>query len=152
VSAIVFSAAHLLAAMVWVGGMFFAYVCLRPSMAMLDPAQRCALWQRVLTRFFVAVWIAVAILLTSGYLLVGRYGGFTAVGLHVHLMHGIGWLMVLLFAYVYIAPFQRLRHAVDAQSWPRAAAQIARIRVLVALNLCLGLLVSAAATSGRWWG
>ena len=45
---------HALAAMVWVGGMFFAYMALRPVAAkILEPAVRLALWSRTLTRFFV---------------------------------------------------------------------------------------------------
>jgi hypothetical protein len=43
---------HTLAAVVWVGGMFFAYNVLRPSTGPLEPAERLALWQRVLSRFF----------------------------------------------------------------------------------------------------
>jgi len=45
-------ALHLLAAIVWVGGMFFAHLVLRPAAMELEPAQRLALWLRVFDRFF----------------------------------------------------------------------------------------------------
>ena len=45
-------ALHLLAAVIWVGGMFFAYMVLRPSAGLLEPAARLPLWQRVFGHFF----------------------------------------------------------------------------------------------------
>lgn len=145
-------AIHVLGAVIWVGGMFFAYVCLRPSVGALQPPQRCSLWNAVLGRFFLAVWIAVLTLIASGYaMLFGVYGSMGSVDAHVNVMQGLGWLMVLLFAHVYFAPFARLRRAVEAQDWPDAGAQIARIRPIVAINLVLGLAISAIAASGRWW-
>jgi hypothetical protein len=48
---------HNLAVVIWVGGMFFALVVLRPSAGHLDPAVCLALWERVLQRFFVWSWL-----------------------------------------------------------------------------------------------
>src|SRR6516165_4765876 len=56
---------HIVAAVIWVGGMFFALVVLRASTGPLDPPTRLALWQRVFGRFFPWVWGAVAVLLVS---------------------------------------------------------------------------------------
>jgi uncharacterized membrane protein len=145
-------ALHLLGAVIWVGGMFFAYLCLRPGMAALAAADRCALWSSVLGRFFLFVWLAVVALVASGYAMVfGVFGGMANVGLHVHLMQGLGWLMIALFAHVYAAPFRKLSAAVAAKDWPAAGAQVGRIRPVVAINLCLGLVVVVIASSGRWW-
>ena len=48
---------HLLAAVVWVGGMFFAYVALRPVAAsLLPPPLRLPLWSQTVARFFPWVW------------------------------------------------------------------------------------------------
>ena len=59
---------HVLAAVIWVGGMFFAYMALRPVAAkLLEPAVRLSLWVRTLTRFFIWVWLAVIIVPVSGY-------------------------------------------------------------------------------------
>ena len=52
---------HVLAAMIWVGGMFFAWMILRPAaMAALDGPARLKLWVNVFQRFFVWVWVAVS--------------------------------------------------------------------------------------------
>ena len=41
-------ALHLLAAVIWVGGMFFAYMALRPAAAsLLEPPLRLPLWSQV---------------------------------------------------------------------------------------------------------
>lgn len=144
-------ALHLLAAVVWVGGMFFAYTCLRPAAVVLEPPARCTLWHQVLRRFFVFVSVSVLAILLSGYLMLPGLGGLAGAGPHVHLMHALGWVMVLLFGYVYLLPFRRLGEAVAGEAWPVAAAQIGRIRTIVATNLALGLLVVAVAASGRYW-
>ena len=43
---------HILAAIVWIGGMFFAVLVLRPAAGPLEPPDRLALWRRVFARFF----------------------------------------------------------------------------------------------------
>lgn len=143
---------HLLSAMVWIGGMFFAYMALRPvAAAQLEPPQRLALWAGVFGRFFPWVFAAIAVLLASGYWMVlGFYGGFNAVGLHVHLMIWAGYLMMLIFLHVYFAPYRRLKRAVVATDWQTGARALAQIRVLIGSNLLIGLLVAAVASGGRY--
>ena len=68
---------HVLEIVVWVGGMFFAYLALRPAAALLlEPPQRLALWQDTLRRFFNWVWLAIAFVLGSGLWMFFRMGGF----------------------------------------------------------------------------
>jgi len=59
-------ALHIVAAVIWVGGMFFAYMVLRPSAGPLEPALRLPLWHRVFGRFFPWVWASIVALLASG--------------------------------------------------------------------------------------
>ena len=143
---------HLLSAVIWVGGMFFAHQVLRPvAVRQLEPPQRLALWAGVFARFFPWVFVAIAILLASGFWMVlAFYGGFDAVGWHVHVMLGLGTLMILIFLHVYFVPYRRLRRAVAAGDWPAGGRSLAQIRVLVGVNLVLGLLVSAIASGGRY--
>ncbi|MBL8481361.1 MAG: hypothetical protein JNJ60_04140, partial [Rhodocyclaceae bacterium] len=84
---------HVASVVVWVGGMFFAYVCLRPVAAVqLAPPQRLPLWSAVFARFFPCVWVAVALLLASGFARLGSVG-FAAAPRHWHVMMGIGIVM-----------------------------------------------------------
>lgn len=145
-------AVHALAGAVWVGGMFFAYLALRPAVDELSPPVKLPLLVRVFRRFFPWVWLALLLLLVSGYgLILGVFDGFAAVGLHVHLMQGLGLLMMLLFLHLYFAPFRRLKAAVAGQDWSRAATDLAQVRTLIQINLVLGLIVIAVASSGRFW-
>src|SRR5947207_15416273 len=101
---------HTLAAVVWIGGMFFAHMMLRPSVGPLDPGARLELWGRVLGRFFPWVWAAIVLLLASGYAMIfGVFAGFRGIGLHIHLMQGVGIIMMLLFFHMYFAPWPRFR-------------------------------------------
>lgn len=145
-------ALHVLAAIVWVGGMAFALFVLRPAAGPLDPPVRLALWQRSFERFFVWVWAAVILLPLSGlWLIFGQYGGFQALPVHLHLMHGIGWIMVLVFLHLWFAPYKRFKTALAAGDPPAAAAALDQIRKLVTANLALGLINAAIGASGRYW-
>jgi uncharacterized membrane protein len=143
---------HALAAVLWVGGMFFAYLVLRPSAAPLEPPARFALWHRVFSRFFPFVWASIAVLLASGYaMLFLRFGGFAGAGLHIHIMQATGLLMMLLFLHLFFAPWRRFSRAVAAGAWSDAATALDRIRRIVAINLVLGVITVAAGSSGRFW-
>ena len=131
---------HVLATVVWVGGMFFAHQCLRPVvLAQLEGPQRLRLWNGVFGRFFPWVWLSVLLLLASGHGLIYAFGGFRAVPMHVHLMTGVGYLMAAIFAFIYFVPYARLRRAVAAEDWKAGAAAQDLIRRLVGTNLVLGL-------------
>jgi uncharacterized membrane protein len=144
---------HILSAVVWVGGMFFALVVLRPATGPFDPGPRLALWQRVFDRFFPWVFAAIVLLLASGFAMVfWVFGGFRGIGLHVHLMMALGVLMMLIFLHLYFAPWKRFRAALAAGDNPAAAVQLNQIRSLVTINLILGLVTVAIGSSGRYWG
>ena len=143
---------HVLAAVVWVGGMFFAYMVLRRSVGPLEPAVRLALWHRVFRRFFPWVWVSIVLLVLSGYgMLFLYFGGFAGAGLHIHLMQGTGILMMLLFLHLFFGPWRRFGHAVEREAFPEAAKELDQIRRIVAINLVLGLLTVIVGASGRFW-
>ena len=144
---------HLLAALIWVGGIFFAYVVLRPASGSLDPHVRLELWSQVFRRFFPWVWASIAALLLSGYGMVFLgLGGFAGAGVHVHIMQATGWVMIVLFLHLFFAPWPRLSRALEAGDDKTAARQLNQIRWMVGTNVVLGLLTSAIGASGRYWG
>jgi uncharacterized membrane protein len=144
---------HMLGAVVWVGGMFAAYVCLRPATAKLEPPPRLRLWRDFFGKFFPWVWACVLLLLLSGYwMLLTSFGGFAHAPLYINLMQAIGWLMIALFVWLFHGPWLKFKRAADAQDWPAAAAQLNRIRQIIMLNLPLGLIVVVIGGSGRFWG
>ncbi|MGE1082671.1 CopD family protein [Pseudomonas shirazensis] len=139
---------HVLAALVWVGGMFFAWLILRPATAAtLEGPARLRLWLEVFRRFFVWVWVAVAILAISGIgMLHMRFSGFETAPKYVQLMMGGAIVMFALFLRVQALLLPDLRAAVQAEDWPAGAAALGRIRRLVGINLLLGLAVVAVAS------
>jgi len=140
---------HILAAVIWVGGMFFAYMALRPAAAsLLEPPQRLSLWDAVFSRFFFWVWISIATILLSGYYMIfSHFGGFAGSGMHIHLMHGMGLVMVMIFMHVYFAPYKRLKKLVAENNFAEAAKNLNTIRIMVAINTVIGLLTFVAAES-----
>lgn len=145
-------ALHVLAVVIWVGGMFFAYMALRPVAAtVLEPPQRLTLWNGVFAHFFPWVWASIIVILGSGYwMLLGPYGGFANAPVFVHLMNGLGLVMMLIFFHVYFAPYQKLRKAVAAQNWPEGGKALAQIRVSVGINTLIGMLTILIAAGGKY--
>lgn len=143
---------HVIAVVIWVGGMFFAHQVLRPVAAgQLEPPVRLTLWVGVFGRFFPWVWVAVATILATGlWMIFAAFGGMAAVGLYVHAMFGLGLVMMLIFFHVFFAPYARLRRAVAAQDWPAGAKALAQIRLLVGINTVIGLLTIAIGSAGRY--
>ena len=144
---------HLLPAVIWVGGMFFAYMALRPVAAsQLEPPARLSLWVGVFNRFFPWVFASIALILASGFWIIyAVYGGFAATGLYVHVMLVFGILMMLIFFHVFFAPFKRLKQSVAKEDWPNGGRYLAQIRMLIGINLLLGLFTIAVASGGRYF-
>lgn len=129
---------HVLGFTVWIGGMFFAYMALRPVAATVLPApQRLALWAGVFRNFFAWVWVSVALILASGLFMMAVIG---KPPFYVLAMFVIGVIMMAIFAHVFFAPYRRLKQAVAAEDWSAGGAALGQIRKLVGLNLILGLI------------
>ncbi|MDY7531404.1 CopD family protein [Pseudomonas sp. Bout1] len=140
---------HVLAALIWVGGMFFAWMILRPAaMAALDGPARLKLWVNVFQRFFVWVWVAVLVLPISGVgLLQLRFSGFETAPRYVQVMMGLYVVMTALFIRIQALKLPELRTAVAAEDWPAGAAALGQIRKLVGINLIVGLVLVAIAAA-----
>jgi uncharacterized membrane protein len=137
---------HILGFTVWIGGMFFAYMILRPvAAAVLQAPPRLQLWESVFGKFFFWVWVAVALILVSGLHMMALLGKPPA---YVLVMFGLGIVMMLVFAHVFFAPYQRLKRAVAAQDWQAGGAALGKIRSLVGFNLILGLLTICTGVLG----
>lgn len=143
---------HVIAVMIWVGGMFFAYVVLRPVAAsQLEPPVRLTLWAGVFRNFFPWVWVCIGVILATGlWMIFGFFGGMGKIALYVHAMFGLGILMMLIFFHVFFAPYGRLKKAVAAQDWPAGGKALGQIRMLVGINTIIGLVTIAIAAGGRY--
>jgi uncharacterized membrane protein len=131
---------HLLAMFVWLGGMFFTLVCLRPALGVLEPPPlRLRLMNAVLGRFFAAVSWAAGLMLVTGVLMLphGASSGVQPVPA-ITAMAALGIVMIGVFVFVRLVPFRRLQAALAEGDAPGAAAALNGIRVLVVLNLAIG--------------
>lgn len=156
---------HVLGVVVWVGGMFVMHFAVRPSaVELLAPPQRLPLMAATLKRFFGWVTIAVIVVLLSGLLMffgIGAAAGAIKAGknaflegirlahVSIHIMFALGLVMMAIYAHIRMAPFKRLQRAVAAQDWAAAAPQLDQVRLLVTVNLVLGVIVIGVATLGR---
>lgn len=145
----IFKLIHLFGVLLWVGGMFFAYVVLRPAaVEVLQPPERLRLWDSVFRRFFNWVWGAIGAILVTGLYLIYQYGGLAHVPPHVHAMLLLGLLMVFIYGYVFFACYVPLSLHVAKERWKEAGEMLGKIRQLVAINLTLGLITIFVAKVG----
>ena len=140
---------HVMGVVVWVGGMFFAHVALRPAAAALAPPVRLPLLAATLSRFFRWAGLAVVVILVTGGGMAHAMGGFRAIGPAGQAMAIVGLLMALVYGYLVAAPYRALRDAVAASRWEAGGAAMATIRRLVGVNLVLGVITIAIAVLGR---
>ena len=130
-------ALHLLCAVIWVGGMFFAYVVLRPSMTAIEAPQRMLLNTRVFKKFFLVIWHAMPVILLTGFAMLVRMGGMANLPWQIHAMMGLGLLMSAVFLAIFFGPYRQFRRTTDRN---RMASSLNSIRKLIGVNLVLGLI------------
>lgn len=144
-------AMHVLAVVVWVGGMAFAHFFLRPAVQVLEPPQRLALMRQVLGRFLPAAGWAVVVALVTGLAMVALWrspGPAASPPLAWVLMGALGLVMAGIYAAVRFVMYPRFVAALDASDLPLAAAALAHLRAWVGINLVFGLAVIAIAGLG----
>ena len=141
-------AIHLLAIIVWVGGMAFAHFFLRPALGTLQPPQRLTLMRDVLQRFFAAVLVAIVLILISGlgmwglvHSMAAQAGAKAPTPVSWIVMAALGLVMMAVFGHIRFALFKRLNNGVNAQDWAAAGKALGQIRPLVVLNLALGVVI-----------
>lgn len=143
---------HLLAIIVWIGGMVFTLFFLRPALPQLEPPARLKLMAEVLRRFFAAVLAAAVIVLASGLWMIGRTArmlvqsgqGFQ-MPIDWWLMTVLGVLMVAVFGHIRFVLFPRMGRAVTGGEWPAAGAALNTIRQWVTVNLAIGVVIIVTA-------
>ncbi len=144
---------HILSVIVWIGGMFFAHIALRPVVAsLLEPPIRLQLMAQVLERFFLWVWIAVILLWITGiWIIFGFFDGMASVKISIHIMLTLAILMTVLYIYIFFIPFPNLKREISAENFQQAGKHLAKIRSIIGFNLLLGIITVIIATGGRYF-
>jgi uncharacterized membrane protein len=142
---------HILSIVVWIGGMFFAHMALRPVVAsLLEPPLRLPLMSQVLSKFFPWVWASVVLVWATGFWLIFAYfGNMGNAAIYIHVMFTIAAVMTIIYVYIFFIPFPGLKRAVADKNFPEAGKHLARIRILIGTNLWLGLITIIVATAGH---
>lgn len=145
---ILFKLLHLLAVIIWVGGMFFAHFFLRPAVQGLQSPERVTLMHGVLQRFFAWVVMLVVVVLATGIGMIGSIHAMAAqagsqfnMPVNWMVMSILGLAMMAVFGHIRFALFKRLNAAVQAKDWPAGGKALESIRKWVSLNLALGLVI-----------
>jgi uncharacterized membrane protein len=134
---------HVAGVVVWLGGMFFAVVCLHPSLQVLEGRTRAELVSATLGRFLAWVAVSVVLIWLSGGAMLAAIEA-QALPLGWHLMIGIGVVMTLVYLWIVFALFLPARRALARNDLASVGPRLGRIRGFVVLNLVLGTLAVAS--------
>jgi uncharacterized membrane protein len=66
-------------------------------------------------------------------------------------MAATGLIMMLLYLHLVFAPWRRFRAAIDGGALPEAAKRLNQIRIIVGVNLLLGVATLVIGGTGRYW-
>ena len=142
-------ALHVISIVIWVGGMFFAHQVMRPAaVTTLEPPQRLQLWVAGFKRFFPWVWLCIATVLITG---LWMFTQFPKPPIYTHIMLGLGIVMMLIFAHVFFAPFNKLKKAAAEERWKDGGAALNQIRILVGVNTVIGIITILVTTAGKFY-
>ena len=143
---------HAVAATLWIGGIFFAFMALRPAaQEILQPRERLHLWQVAYRKFFRLVWLLITILIATGYYqLFFRFGGFVNSQPYLHLMHTIRLIMIVAFCYLYFSLYGKLCRLIDTEDISAASDTLKKMRPVMATNLFLGIVVTVVGVCGPY--
>ena len=143
---------HLVAGIVWMGGMTFMLFALRPAaLASLDAQPRALLMGQVWKRFYLLVLAAIVVLFTTGtHLYTAAFRatklatGQGSVPLGWNVMLVLGITMMLIFGHIYFAGFKKYKRALASSEWSAAAKAAALIHTMTLINFALGWLAIVA--------
>jgi uncharacterized membrane protein len=143
---------HILATIVWLGGLFLLCVVFPPSTRNLDSKTALSLWHKILSLFFVWAWISMALILATGIAIVFlKFGGFSGIPTIHRWNMAIGIPAIVLYCYLYFVPWQRSRCAMSRQDWGAAERDITQARIIMAIILTLGLVASVVSAVARYY-
>ena len=136
---------HLIAGIVWMGGMTFMLFALRPAVIIAMEAQpRAILMAQVWKRFYAMVLASIVVLFATGtHLYTATFRatrlatGEGGVPLGWNIMLVLGLVMMLIFGHIYFAGFKKYKRAVAAGDWPLAAKAASLIHTMTLINFCL---------------
>ncbi|MFT8718288.1 hypothetical protein [Acetobacter sp.] len=135
---------HIAGMAVWVGGATYAVAVLRPSLTLLDKAQRSSVHLLTLKRFLRVVWHVMPTVLITGWIMILHEGGFAVMPWTTNVMQLLGVIMAGLFLRVFYGPYQTARRAIRPKQ-----ETFDSIRTLMLGVIACGMLTILCASMGH---
>ncbi len=143
---------HLIGGILWMGGMTFMLLALRPAATgLLQSPERLMLMGAVWKRFFPIVLVSIVALFTTGtnlytttFRAIKAATGMGSVPTGWNIMLVAGLLMMAIFAYIYWVAFAKFKRAMVALDWPVAGKAAAQINSATLVNFALGWVAIAS--------
>ena len=137
---------HAIAAVTWIGGIFFAYTALKPAEPVYTPEAKSKLWLKVYAVFVRWVGCSIAVMWLSCMAVVGMtedpIGNMTK---HSIGLLSLGSILTVTTLAVILGPWQRLNRQVEDRDFSAADQTVLRLRRYLMVNFILGIAMMAFA-------
>lgn len=144
-------ALHVMAAFVWLGGMFYASVALALTTGAREPLKIAPHVARELRRFFPVLCLCAAILLASSiYLVLDGLRAPHHSPAFVKLMLARDLFMVALVLLAWFFAYPRLRHGIEQAEVRLVRSGLNRMLLVGLINLILGAIVFFVVMTGSF--
>lgn len=144
-------ALHVMAAFVWLGGMFYASVAVALTTGSQQPLASAGHLARELRRFFPVLCLCAALLLVSSlYLVFGGFRGPHHAPAFVNLMLLRDLFMVFLVLLAWLVAYPRLRRGLEQENPRLVRGGLYRMLLVGLINLVLGTIVFFVVMTGSF--
>lgn len=121
---------HIIAVLIWIGGMLYTLFILRPSLSVIEE-KKGIFMKSIMDKFFPLVWISIAtLILTEGY----KAHYFISSPLFI-LKLILYVVMVINFSYIYFGLYKKLSSAKNKQEI------MTKITTLIKVNFTFGIII-----------
>jgi uncharacterized membrane protein len=134
---------HVVGVVLWVGGMGFSQMVLRPATASMEAPARVRFMMDVLGRFFRLVTVSLVLIWVSGLAMLAPVGMKNA-PLSWHIMYGLATITTVIFIVIYGLYLGKAKPALANNDIAGAGAVLMKLRVLISINFVLATLAMVA--------
>jgi uncharacterized membrane protein len=143
---------HIVATVVWLGGLFLLSAVLQPSIRHFDSKLVLSVWSQTLGRFLAWGSVSLIVIVATGIALVNlRFGGFSGMPTAHRWNMVLGIPAIALYAYLCFVPWQRYRRAMSRGDSKAAETSVRAIRRIMAVVLALGLAASVVSAAAHYY-
>ncbi|RMA93161.1 hypothetical protein [Hydrogenothermus marinus] len=95
---------HIIAVLIWIGGMFYTLFILKPTLSILED-KKAKFMEKIMDKFFPFVWVSIILLFITGGVKAKYFIHYPLFNLKLF----IYFIMIIVFSYIYFGLYKKLK-------------------------------------------